>query len=499
MQHVTSSAGTAQRFVYKVAMPRLLNSDDEPLPCYESAEETTAISAHLSLQVHAVFQQMASHTPPPDNAAASVGHELSICIKPDTFNKESYCLHRKYNSRRLQLQDPESLPDLPSVRSLTVSFLSDYHGNWEREAYSVRPLSPLWPLQCLVHLPRAEELRVPWMWERPMPGCMPSRVVREHYTRPWEGPLRDARHDFGAAMAEQDKYLCGRRIPASLTHAALHFWTPRQTAKEDQTVPRPNLIHQAEGDRDPVSTGLRILARQLRFLDLRALVTKDLFPAAKAHEEHQWRHMRRMRIEFHPLRPDGRWYFVGPHGEDPHDSEDGGFRITEEHYPPESDTEEDEDLDIEFDDDAKGGSEFDNMPDMFRIEPCRKRIEPLLAAFAQSVARGNMSDLEEAELFTYLWWCPGETRAPEYGLEAYDFETKTDRWGVKYTAGRESEGEAPAVTWQVGDWRPSQETMSLFESLGRQEWLELETDQGRNLGAFSLTTGWAVWEPIPSK
>ncbi|KXJ87069.1 hypothetical protein Micbo1qcDRAFT_236547 [Microdochium bolleyi] len=369
IQHITSPAGTAQRFVYKVAMPQLLNSDDEPLPCYEPAEETTAISAHLSSQVYTVFQQIVSYRPPPDNAAAPVGHELSICIKPDTFQKEPYCLHRKYNSRRLQLYHPELLPDLPSVRSLTVSSLPDYHGTWERETYSVRLLSPLWPMQCLVHLPRAEELRLPWMWERPMPGCMPSRVVREHYTRPWEGPLRDARHDFGAAMAEQDKYLCGR-IPASLTHAALHFWTPRQSAKEDQAIPRPNLIHPAEGDRDPVSTGLRILARQLRFLDLRALVTKDLFPATEAYEEHhQWRHMRRMRIEFHPLRPDGRWYFIGPHDEDPHDSEEGGFRITEEHYPPESDTEEDEDLDMEFDNDPKGGSESDNLPDMFRIEP----------------------------------------------------------------------------------------------------------------------------------
>jgi len=276
-------------------------------------------------------------------------------------------------------------------------------------------------------------------------------------------------------------------IPTSLTHAALHFWLPM--SDEDQAVARPNLIHPAPGgNRDPVSTGVAILARQLRFLDLRALVTKDLFPAADAQEEHQWRHMRRMRIEFHPLRPDGRWYFVGPHGEDPYDSEDGGYEVTNEHYPPEIDTEEDEDLDMEFDKDPNGGSEYDRLPDMFRTEPCRERIEPLLAAFAQSVAQCSMPDLEEAELFTYLWWCPGISRAPKYGLEAYDFDSTTHRWGVRYTAGSLSEGEVPTVTWHVGDWRPSEETMRLFDTLGRQEWHELKPERERSGRTYTLTS-----------
>ena len=32
----------------------------------------------------------------------------------------------------------------------------------------------------------------------------------------------------------------------------------------------------------------------------------------------------------------------------------------------------------------------------------------------------------------------------------------------------------PVVQWQVGNWRPNEEVMNLFESLGRQEWLDLE-------------------------
>ncbi|KAH7038383.1 uncharacterized protein B0I36DRAFT_316082 [Microdochium trichocladiopsis] len=499
IQESISPDRTAQQFKCTVAMPRLLHSAEEPLPCHEPIEETTAISAHLSARIHTFFQQLAAHDSQTRDASAPASHGLSIYIEPDTFEGDPYCYHRKYNSRRLQLQDPETLPDLPFVRSLTVESLPDNGGDWEREAYKVRPLSLLWPLRCLVHLPRAEELRLPWMWERPMPGSMPSRVVREHYTRPWEGPLRDARHEFGAAMADQEQHLGGRRIPASLTRAALHFWTPRGVSQEDQAVPRPNLIYPAADDRDPLSLGLRTLASQLHFLDLRALITKDLFPVPGAPVEEQWRHMRRMRIEFHPLRPDGRWYFVGPRGEDPNDSADGGFRITEDHYPRDYDTEEDQELDEEWEDDPTGGKEGDQFPDMFRTEPCRERIEPLLAAFARAVAHGNMPDLQDAELFAYLWWYPGETRAPEYGLEAYDFEDKVHRWGVKYVAGGDTEGQGPVVQWQVGDWRPSPETMSLFESLGRQEWLDLSFDHTRHLGDFSVTYGRAVWEPVPTQ
>ncbi|KAH7329674.1 hypothetical protein B0I35DRAFT_420645 [Stachybotrys elegans] len=204
--------------------------------------------------------------------------------------------------------------------------------------------------------------------------------------------------------------------------------------------------------------------------------------------------MRRIRIEFHPLRPDGRWYFVGPRGEDPHDSEDGGFHISEDHYPREVETEEDGELDDEWEDDPCGGVEADYLPNLFRTKPCRERIEPLLAAFAKSLVRDNMPQLEDAELFAYLWWYPGESTGAGYGLEAYDYESRVHRWGVKYIHGAGSEGKDPVVQWQVGDWRPSEEVLSLFESLGRQEWLDLDFNNQRYLGDFHLTYGRTLWE-----
>ncbi|KAK2597437.1 hypothetical protein QQS21_005985 [Conoideocrella luteorostrata] len=490
IQKSLPSENVLELIIYEVSLPLLLDSAEEQLPCHEPVEETTAISAHVSARIHAFYKQLAAWYAEPANAEAPGGISIGILVMPQDFDEKPYCGHRKYHSRRLQLHDPATLPDLSFVSSLTVESRPDFGGDWE--SYGVRPLSPLVPLQCLVHLPAVEALKLPWVWERPMPCCMPSRVMREHYTRPWEGPLRDARHEFGAAIINPEKYLCGRRIPESLTEATMHFWTPRQIPEDDQAVPRPNLIYPA--DKDPISIGLCKLAAQLQKFDVRALITEDLFPSPEAPTEEQWSKMRLLRIEFHPLRPDGRWYFVGPRGEDPHDSEEGGFIISKsEHYPREYDTEEDQDLDEEWENNPKAGVDTDFMPDHFRTQPCRDRIEPLLAAFAKALTHNNMPSLEAAEMFAYLWWHPSHSRGEEYGISPESYiETEVHRWGVKYVAGRDGKGGdavAPTVQWQVGDWRPSREVLSVFESLGQQEWLNLENAEQRYYGDFAMSFG----------
>ncbi|KXX75485.1 hypothetical protein MMYC01_208112 [Madurella mycetomatis] len=477
-------------FEYDLPLPLLLVDEyaEKPLPCHEPAEETIAISAHMSVRIRTFYEQIAAAYNGIEDPPASIGIKLEI--QPQNFDpEEPGCHHRRYHSRRLQLHDPETLPDLPFVSSLAIRSRS--YGPDAENATDIRPLSPLVPLQCLVHLRAVQEWNAPWLWERPMPASMPSRVLREHYTWPWEGPLRDARHEFGAAIMDQEKYLCGKRIPASLTRAALHFWPFFSRPRHDQSVARPNLIHPA--DKDPVSVGLYKLGAQLSLFDVRAMVTSDLFPSPEASTDQQWSQLRRFRLEFHSLRPDGRWYFVGPGGEDPHDSEQGGYKISDtEHYPRETDTDEDMDLDAEYGDNPD--DEYDHDLDMFRTKPCRERIEPLLAAFAKSLTRDNMPSLEDAEIFTHLWWDPSDDReVEEYGLPM----RKGHRWGVKFIAGRGSkkqkDGDAaaaaptpPVVQWQVGDWRPSEELMSLFESLGRQEWLDLEWDKYRSTAGHDL-------------
>ncbi|KAJ4333802.1 hypothetical protein N0V87_007370, partial [Didymella glomerata] len=197
--------------------------------------------------------------------------------------------------------------------------------------------------------------------------------------------------------------------------------------------------------------------------------------------DHRLYHSRRLQLQRPEMLPDLSFYFVGPGGED---SEQGGYKISDtEHYPRETDTDEDEDLHNELNDNL--GEAYGDGYDlnMFRVKPFRERIEPLLAAFAKSLALDNMPSLEDGEMFTHLWWAPSD----DMEAKGYDLPTgKGHRRGVKFIAGRgslmqESNRAAaaaaptpPVVQWQVGDWRPSQEVMGLFENLGRQEWLNIE-------------------------
>lgn len=210
----------------QITMPLLTNPPEDRLACHETAEETAYVSAHISSRIHALYSQLAARTAAADSPEPIVpeGIELDMEIAPQSFDIYPYCDHRRYHSRRLHLQNPENLPLLSFVRKLSVESRSTYDG--VGNAYGIRPLSLLVPLQCIAALPKVTTLVLPWMWERPMPDTSPSTPVREHYSRPWEGPLRDARHDFGNAICEQEKYLRGKRIPASLKNALLHFWMP---------------------------------------------------------------------------------------------------------------------------------------------------------------------------------------------------------------------------------------------------------------------------------
>ena len=106
---------------YDLPLPLLFVDDDEyaekPLPCHEPAEETIAISAHMSVRIRAFYEQMAAAYNAIEDPPASIGIKLEI--QPQNFDpQEPRCHHRRYHSRRLQLHDPETLPDLPFVSRL---------------------------------------------------------------------------------------------------------------------------------------------------------------------------------------------------------------------------------------------------------------------------------------------------------------------------------------------------------------------------------------------
>lgn len=355
----------------------------------------------------------------------------------------------------------------------------------------MRPVSPCAPLQLAARLPHLRELDCPWLWER-LPIAFSSQALRR-LARVWEGPWRDARAEFGRCVRHVMPLL-----PSSLTKARIWFWNPNPCGDDaDQAAQMPDLVSASSSsssssisefeDMDPVSLGLRGLGGRLEELDIRALITPDLFRSgghgATCHSL-SWPHMQHLSVEFHPCAPDGSWYFSGPRGEDPHAT---GFAITrEEHYPPgQEDADETHALWSCEEDEYMGDDDIclDRQPDMFRTLPIVERIKPLLLAFASSLQRQKMPSLQDAELFTWLTWRPSEERAQEYegsddAPPSADNKTVMFRWGVRYDAPK-GDGKGK-VTWQVGeDWRPGDEIIRAFEDLvggdgEKMEWKAFE-------------------------
>ena len=342
----------------------------------------------------------------------------------------------------------------------------------------MRPVSPRVPLELALRLPNLRELECPWLWER-LPIAFSSPALRR-YVRVWEGPWRDARMEFCQAVSD-----VRLSLPDSLKKARLWFWKPNPYGDDaDQAAPMPDLVCASSwsefGGWDPVSLGLRDMGTCLEELDVRALITPNIFPSEG--RILSWPHMRHLKIEFHPCAPDGRWYFSGPRGEDPYPT---GYTITKrEHYPPGLENDEEthniwsrEESDYEGEDDIF----LERQPDMFRIRPIDERIDPLLLAFASSLKR-QIRAIRDAELFTWLTWRPSEDRARLYE-ESDDVPPPAEdeyvmfRWGVRYDAPKGSG--LGKLTWQVGEtWRPADEVIRVFEELvgekGSMEWKALE-------------------------
>ncbi|KAF6786163.1 hypothetical protein CSOJ01_15469 [Colletotrichum sojae] len=401
----------------RAEMPLLLNPTKAPVPCMEPAEEFDAVNAIFSDQVRAffnamhAFEEMADKKSPdePDLIHEESGMGLAISVCDQSYDIYPDCWHRACFTRRLTVLNPSNLPLLNRVTRLRIYPEKYYNYDLDMQFIQMRPISPHMPFDLIARLPHLRELNCPWLWER-LPIAYTSRALRI-LCRPWEGPWRDARVEFGRAMRQIMPSLL-----SSLTKARFWFWRLNYCGGDtDQAVQMPDLVRASsttlsdfEG-MDPVSLRLRDLGTRLEELSIRALLTPDLFRSSS------WPRMRRLDVEFHLCAPDGRWYFSSPRGEDPHPA---GFAITEEeHYPSglEDFEETHELLDRETEDCSRPHEMTEQRrPDMFRIRPIPERIEPLLLEFALSLRRQNMPSLEAAEISTWFEWLPSDERVQEY-------------------------------------------------------------------------------------
>lgn len=108
-------------FEYYLPLPLLLVDEyaEKPIPYNEPAEETIAISAHVSVRIRAFYEQIAAAYKGIEDPLVSF--DIKIEIMPQRFDpmEPEWC-NRRYHSRRLQLHDPKTLPGLPFVSRLTI-------------------------------------------------------------------------------------------------------------------------------------------------------------------------------------------------------------------------------------------------------------------------------------------------------------------------------------------------------------------------------------------
>ncbi|KAL2140862.1 hypothetical protein VTI28DRAFT_3189 [Corynascus sepedonium] len=300
----------------RAEMPRIRNPREPHVLCMEPPAVFKTVNNHFSTQIHAFFsamqtlEDMADKQSPdePDLIRPGVGLQPEIEIARQSFDFPSDCLHRAFYSRRLAVQNVDSLPLLNRVTKLRMFFEANFASDAGMELIHQRPVSPRVPLELATRLPHLRELDCPYLWER-LPVAFWSRALRI-FTRDWEGPWRDARAEFARGV----RYLVS-----------------------------------VMKDMVPVSLGLRELGSRLEEFDARALITPHLFlpdggDDAKASDiSLLWSRMRHLTVEFDPCAPTGRWYFSGPRGEDPCPT---GFAVKKEkHYPPgQKDIEETHDL-----------------------------------------------------------------------------------------------------------------------------------------------------------
>ncbi|KAH6672004.1 hypothetical protein B0J14DRAFT_669508 [Halenospora varia] len=430
--------------------------------CRDTVNDLRAMDESFSHQVSYLFATLKTmedrmgkeHTP----------RRINLMIRTPTrnVNTDSECLHRKYVCWRVHLLSPESLPELFSISSIVL--LQDGAGFCRAESNEHTPakLDLRVLLDLSVKLPHLEYLGCKLLSD----DCttdLGSKSIR-HYTRNWEGPHRDTRHDFAKALQD-----LGSKLPTSLNEVQLDFIDHVTLADGiDQRQPLPNMTKPVLYDL--FSSSLRLLSNQLRKLKLGAVVDETLFCSAEGSAPF-WPNLESLEIMFHMATPKGNWYFHGVKG-------DGwtpeGFEITAISYPPVGPNEEDERWDERASwDDPPNWSRPGDL--QFRVVPDDEVLLPFLTRFAKATA--NMPSLKKAALWSPLAFCPGDVNQFYREYDEGEFVSDSQSrlvWGIglqncgEKCRPESSLSDSHQTWWKVGRWKPVPNLHHLFQQMGGQ-------------------------------
>ncbi|KAF9694881.1 hypothetical protein EKO04_006886 [Ascochyta lentis] len=406
--------------------------DPDDLPCRESRAELSRKDKAFTEQIQHVFEIIRKAETDARLSQHGPGKVQLTILTPIRWVDPSFCRHRLSSAWRVHFLHPETLPQLESVRVLSICNPEQFTGrDGCRCAMSRLDLRVL--IDMASRLPNLEYLGCCLGTEEwRLPDADPAR---KHFEHDFEGCARDSRNDFATALDEA-------QLSLSLRDVQLDFFNDLRTHLQVEEGGGLDLVSPAT--QDFFSSSLRVLGKGLRRLDLRVKADASLFWPDQGSAS--FPNLESLSVMFHPMTPSGSWYFCGANGKG---ASDVGYQVTDAMYPPlESNNPQDANWHFEETLDAV------KAPVYFRGVPNEGTLNPFLEAFAK--AASTMHALRVFTLWSPLanglgWGIsyarPGE-RATFYSPDD-DFSLSRQLW------------------WRVGNWRPESELHKLFQGIGR--------------------------------
>ena len=430
----------------------LVNTELKYPPCRENTSDLREKDECFTRQIHAVLYALNEVE---TNAKGHYQGKIQLTIfTPVRWVDSHHCMHRWFSSWRVHLLSPKDLPDLASVRGLSVCVPgSGGSRNVRSSNYLLTRARP--DARVLIDLAsRCRNLEFLGCelgheeWRR-----TEEDVRLQHFSRDFESCQRDSRTDFVRALNTHV-------LPRTLRYARLDFMKGLRQHVGEQRGGGPNLVGAAPFD--GFSAGLRFLTSHLRRLDLRLIADKSLFWPTKGNKIATWPNLEELYVVFHIITPSGSWYFQGPLGEGQHDT---GYSITSAMYPPLVDETAEDQVWHQLSTPHFDGGVFAR----YRVIPNETKLVPFLTAFAE-VAR-TMHALKKATLWAPLIFDPYDM-PKEYdnfdpeSVSKYLYGTQLV-FGLLYSGpGFDATLSERELYWSTGYWRPDPVLRDLFHEIG---------------------------------
>lgn len=445
----------------------------------ESREELESIDESYTQQINLLFTAINTVETQECNKTISGNIHLKLFTPTMEMNPNTWPLQRLFVSWRVHLLMPETLPELSSIRELTIESPDQtWYSNGPEP--SLRKLDLRVLLDLSDRLPNLSALHCRVGADELYSRAFSSEAIR-YITQDWIGLRKDSCSEFVKSLEKISL--------RNLRHARLDFLYPQSHIQYiDQRLPMPELVNPSLCD--PFSTSLRIFSQQLRTMYLRVIADATLFWPGNGGSPH-WPNLEHLHVVFHMSSPSGSWYFNEPTGLSLGGAE-VGYRVAEtEMYPPLADTEKD---DLLWEETCETDlEEAQTNTFQYRVVPNNAALVPFLTGFAKAA-------LHMPRLRTFALWSPLSFRLDPDDEEYRDLDFGSVSnipkhvlyaaklaWGIAYTGPYERAfsnnterdlNHQGQMSWRTSSWRPQGGLHELFQKIGgehvkdRSDWFD---------------------------